>query len=532
MIGKIPKITTGVLFVLILAIAVFFRFYKITETPPGLYPDEATNGVNALDALSQNDWKVFYSENNGREGLFINIQSLSIKYFGAHPWSLRVVSGVFGILTIFGLFLLTRLLWSTPTALIASYLTSVSFWPVNFSRIGFRASMLPFILVFAFYFLWKGMQNKNKVLLFISGIVYGIGFNTYISWRVSPLLLGILFLIFLFNKNWDKKYIIKFGFIFLAGTIIAMAPLAYYYLQNPADFMGRATQVSIFNSPSPIKSLTESAVKTLGMFNVYGDGNWRHNIAGRPLLFWPIGIGFICGIFIILKNLFAKSYSLKAKSCFLLLWFFVMLIPNFLAPEGAPHALRALGAMPAVFIISAIGLSGIYKFIQRKMDLESAKPKNSNYINQIGRIKKEFAVLAGLMLILTGVWEYRTYFVVWANKMEVYNNFDQRLTDIGNYLKNLGPETEKYVIVNETGTIVKGVSIQAQPIMFLAYGKNINYINQYDIPNMPKTLFNAVIIPTKSDSEILNLIKQKYPFSREVDFVTFKAIKIPASFTK
>ena len=264
MIGKTPKIITGALLVLILAVAVFFRFYNITETPPGLYPDEAANGVNALDAISSGHYKVFYPENNGREGLFMNIQAISVKYFGAYPWSLRIVSGVFGVLTVLGLFLLTQLLWSPTIALVASYLVAISFWPVNFSRIGFRAIMLPFILVWAFYFLWKGIQNRSKILLFLAGIVYGAGFNTYISWRVSPLLVGILFLAFLFSKNWNKslpasdavlplsrenkKYVIKSGFIFLAGTLIMMTPLVYYYLQNPADFMGRAAQVSIFNS--------------------------------------------------------------------------------------------------------------------------------------------------------------------------------------------------------------------------------------------------------------------------------------------
>jgi hypothetical protein len=333
-------------------------------------------------------------------------------------------------------------------------------------------------------------------------------------------------LAFLFNKNWNKKYVIKSGFIFLAGTLIMMAPLAYYYLQNPADFMGRAAQVSIFNSSSPVKAFGESIVKTLGMFNVYGDGNWRHNFSGRPELFWPIGIGFLIGFIATFRHLFSQ------KNFFLIVWFFVMLIPNFLAPEGAPHALRALGAMPSVFIISAIGLEWIYKFAQRKMDAEVLKPKNSKYIDQIGRIKKELSLLAMLLLVFTGVWEYKTYFIVWANKMEVYGNFDQRLTDIGNYLNNLPEETNKYVVVNETGTIVKGVSIQAQPIMFLAYNKNINYLNTSDISNIPNDLSNTVIIPTKSDPEILNLLKQKYPLSREVDFVTFKAIKIPAPFIK
>lgn len=519
----------------IIVIAIFFRFNKITETPPGLYPDEATNGVNALDSISQNNWKVFYPENNGREGLFINIQSLSVKYFGAHPWSLRIVSSIFGVLTVLGLFLVTRLLWSTRVALIASYLMAISFWPVNFSRIGFRAVMLPFVLVFSLYFLWKGIQDKNKFLLFLSGIVYGIGFNTYISWRVSPLLIGILFLIFLFNKEWSKKYVIKSGFIFLFGALITMAPLAYYYIKNPPDFMGRAAQVSIFNSVSPVKSLIESSIKTFGMFNIYGDGNWRHNISGRPLLFWPIGIGFILGIFVTIKKIFHKNYNLKdsvpnsgqgAKSCFILLWFLTMLIPNLLAPEGAPHALRALGAMPAVFIISAVGLNWIYKTIQLKLENEIKKPKNSNYSIQISRIKKEISVLSILILALIGVWEYRAYFSVWANKMEVYGNFDQRLTDIGNYLKNDDKTTQKYVIVNENGSIVKNVPIQAQPIMFLAYDKNINYLNVSEISSIPENLSNAVIVITKYDQELFDSIKQKFPYSREVDFVTFKAIKI------
>ncbi|MEK7151084.1 MAG: hypothetical protein AAB784_00005, partial [Patescibacteria group bacterium] len=68
--------------VLIIIVAIFFRFQSITSTPPGLYPDEAMNGNNALEAIETGNYKVFYSENNGREGLFINIQAQSIKIFG------------------------------------------------------------------------------------------------------------------------------------------------------------------------------------------------------------------------------------------------------------------------------------------------------------------------------------------------------------------------------------------------------------------------------------------------------------------
>src|SRR3990167_955982 len=107
------KVRSAVWFwlILILVIATFFRLWQIQTIPHGLYPDEAMNGNNALEALDTGDFKVFYSENNGREGLFINIQALSLKAFGNEAWALRLVSALFGILTVAGLYLLTRQLY-------------------------------------------------------------------------------------------------------------------------------------------------------------------------------------------------------------------------------------------------------------------------------------------------------------------------------------------------------------------------------------------------------------------------------------
>src|SRR3989344_8126331 len=63
----------------ILIIAAFFRLWQLDSIPPGLFPDEAMNGNNAFEALHGGGFKIFYRENNGREGLFINIQALSMK---------------------------------------------------------------------------------------------------------------------------------------------------------------------------------------------------------------------------------------------------------------------------------------------------------------------------------------------------------------------------------------------------------------------------------------------------------------------
>ena len=155
------------LLIIIITIAVFFRLWQLNAIPPGLYPDEAMNGNDALTSLQNHNFKVFYPENNGREGLFIWLIALSFWFFKPSIWALRIVPAIFGILTVLGIYLLTKELFryrqkqAYYLALLASFFLSISFWHVNFSRIDFRAILVPFFLVFGFYFLSKGFRLKN-----------------------------------------------------------------------------------------------------------------------------------------------------------------------------------------------------------------------------------------------------------------------------------------------------------------------------------------------------------------------------------
>src|SRR6266540_242765 len=89
-------------------VAGFFRFFRLHTLPLGLFQDEAMNGIDAIIALRTGHFSVFYPANNGREGLFINLQAISISIFGATPWALRAVTAMMGVLTVIGLYLLLR----------------------------------------------------------------------------------------------------------------------------------------------------------------------------------------------------------------------------------------------------------------------------------------------------------------------------------------------------------------------------------------------------------------------------------------
>jgi len=523
---------------LILIIATFLRLYQLKTIPPGLYPDEAMNGNNALEALRTGDFKVFYPENNGREGLLINIQALFLKFFGVNePWVLRLPSAIFGILTVLGIYFLGKELFSedyeirnqyesTKTndslsyirkkfvfrseaiGLLAAFFLATSFWHINFSRIGFRAIMAPFFLVWSVFFLLKAFRSRHStfyvLLSTFSGILFGLGFYTYIAYRVMPLL--IFAVIFYYwrksRREGSQKKLLLSIFYFLFSAFIVALPIGIYFLKQPADFLGRTSQISIFSSQTPFKDLGLNILKTVGMFNVRGDWNWRHNYSGRPELFWPVGILFLLGVWLCVSYLW-KSFRLRAamrpsghgffalaeksgtespaKSragtfsgsanenfsiLLLFVWFILATIPVVVSNESLPHALRSILTVPPVFILAALGGIKLYAFLKK-------------YVRQYWLIPATIVFLS--LLVFEA---YNTYFVLWANNQNTADAFNADYVRIAEEINQLPKELPKYVIVEANGVPVRGIPMPAQTVMFITdtyspenqNAKNIHYI--------------------------------------------------------
>ena len=83
---------------LILIVATGFRVWHIDQTPPGLFGDEAVNGLDALDVLAGNG-QVFFPANYGREGLHMYLIAGMFRLIGVSPLAVRIPSVIAGILT-------------------------------------------------------------------------------------------------------------------------------------------------------------------------------------------------------------------------------------------------------------------------------------------------------------------------------------------------------------------------------------------------------------------------------------------------
>lgn len=444
------------LLTVIFLIAAFLRFYDITHTPPGFYPDEAINANNGVEAWQTGHFQVFYPENNGREGLWMNIVGFFAVKFGYQPWVPRAVAAAFGLLTVLGLYFLTKELFSKNIALLSAFFLATSFWHIDFSRIAFRAILAPLFLVWAVYFLIKSLKHnssdKKNILFFsaLGGLFYGLGFYSYIAYRATPVLL-LLVLLYYWFKNKEKaerRKIILITLAFSAITLITAAPLGFYFLKNPGDFFGRTSQVSVFSSPNPLKNLGINVLKTAGMFNFVGDGNWRHNYPGRPELFWPVGILFLIGIILGIKALVKRNQVLEYSVLFG--WLIITALPVVVSNEGLPHALRSILMIPPVFILA--GLGGIWLY------------KN---LGSLIKNQKMFNIFVVIFLSLLFFEAYITYFILWGKNPNTAGAFNQNYLDIGRQINALPKEIHKYVIVKASGVLANGVPVPAQTVMYL-----------------------------------------------------------------
>lgn len=502
------------LLLIILIIAGFFRFYNLKNIPPGLYPDEAMNGNNAIEALKTGSFKVYYPENNGREGLFINIQALFLALIQKNePWVLRLPSTIFGFLTVLGIYFLAlelfkkiknykldkieqnlenkNLKFNEKIALFSSFILATSFWHINFSRIGFRAIMAPLLSIWAFYFLIKSFNDNKKIHSILAGIFFGLGFYTYIAYRILPLLLIPIF------WNYFKKYKLEnkvkdfynIWIVFLIITFIVVLPIGLYYLKNPQDFFGRTSQISIFESKSPIKDLSFNIIKTLGMFNFVGDFNWRHNLSGQPQLDILIGILFLIGIYLLIKN--RKNENLKFINQFLFGWFILTMLPVIVSNEGLPHALRAILMISPTILISGFGGIIFYE-----------KLIHSPKIFQNSRNQKIIFYLLLIFILTIILNTYFNYFIKWAKDKNTYDAFSSNYVELGKKINSLSKDIPKYVVIRNSGVLVREIPMPAQTVMFITNTflpeqqkeKNIFYILPEDESKIPN---NALIFEIK-----------------------------------
>lgn len=380
---------------LLLLISSVLIFFKFNLVPQNISFDEIAFTKLAL-SLDNSMYIPYSNLATGHSTLYFYIVLLSFKIFGISNFALRFPSAIFGILSVLVFFVLLKNVLKESDnpyfSFVGAFILITSRWFINFSRFSFEATFLLFIELLSLHLILLFIKKGNNLFLFLSAIFAGLSFLSYTPGRIFFLLPAFLLLI--------KKTQIKYYFFYFVTFIIISSPLTIYFVKH-SDI--RFQKISILSQKasvySKIQMFSENVQKTALMFNFKGDLNGRHNFPGKSALNPILGILFILGIILAVRNI--HNYRNKL----FLLYFLISISPTLITqPIDNPNMLRTFTALPSViyFIIYSIKNIAEYKF-------------NFN--------KKIIYVFIAVLISLSSIYELNTYFKyqsrVFRNSFEV-----------------------------------------------------------------------------------------------------------------
>ena len=434
----------------IACVAIVLRVYAIDRLPPGLFGDEAVEGLDALDVLAGN-LAIWFHAHLGREPLYVYLTALAYALFGVTPLATRLPALIAGLLTIPAAFFLARE-WAsgifareraTRLALLTTALLAISFWHMQMTRNAHRDTLLPLVEATGYFLLWRALRTRDWRLYAGAGAVLGLAIYTYSPGRFVAVFVALFVAVELLIERLTadgrpptaesasvvggRRSVSGLGIAALVALIV-MLPLGIYFAQNPAQFSRRFSSVSIFDFENPAAAFGSSVVGNLAQFVVPGMGyqSKHYNLPGEPVFDLLLAPWFLIGIVIALTRWRQAQYR------FLLLWFVVMATPAFLTADMIPKGVRVLGVVPGVFIFPALAMDALIG----KWQIASSRW-------QIAPLA--IRGLIALCLIGSAMWTTHDYFVAWANNPDVPLAFDADLTEVAGFIHSQPADLPIYI---------------------------------------------------------------------------------------
>jgi len=446
---KKKKYILFLLLILIIFIGSYFRLYNLNQTPPGLENKEASLGLEALKISEKNhDLSSFFRKENW-SNFYSIILAFPLNTPNINIFSLRLVSAVFSILTLIGFsLLLLSLNFSKLSTLLGVFLLSTSFWHLNFSRIVDEAILMPFFIVWFIYLFILGIQKNSFLLFVLSGFFLGLSFYFSLKFCLLFLILFILLLFFIFFKEEFIKKFWKKLIVFVVAFILIIAPLIYFFYQNPEILENKKQILSSIN----YNKFSDNILLHLNAFYFKGDTNQKHNHAGTPLIPSTWAILFTIGFALTIKEILFCALHRKNKSFLDPLFkisilsqavFWIMLLPGILIEKNLPDSSKIVGTIPAIIIFILIPFEYILRLrenLQKSPNLKF-KPWRWRILN---------TALSGLILLvsLSGILNTYTYFFVWNNEIKTVETYQKKLVDFGKIIKEQTPAKNKLAIIS------------------------------------------------------------------------------------
>ncbi len=142
--------------------------------------------------------------------------------FNYNPVGPAVMVALFGIATVWLIYVVGKEIFNTKVGLMASLLYALSPLVITYSRSSWNPNPLPFFSLLILYLLYKGLVNKNLKLFFVCGVLFGIAMQLH----YLALFLGVAMVLYL-----------AIGFFFRQKSFASVGKLFKYYFSLLIGFL-------------------------------------------------------------------------------------------------------------------------------------------------------------------------------------------------------------------------------------------------------------------------------------------------------
>ncbi len=359
---------TDILLLVILIIGILIRIVGISYMPNALNCDEASSGYEAFSILNYgidrngNVIPAFLEAwGGGQNALLSYLMIPFIMIFGLNTLSIRLPMSILGCISLVILYLMLKKIGNKKLAVIGLTFFAICPWHIMKSRWGLESNLFPDLILIFVYLLIKGIEDKNKILYYLSFIIAGLTAYAYgTSYYFLPIFL-IPLLILLVKK---EKITIKQAIISLVIVAIVSMPIILYVVINtlgleqinlpfvtiPRLDVNRYQEItSIFSTEFLTKSMT-NFIQGMKMLIIQNDGLPWNCIGFYGIIYLFSGIFTIIGII----NCFRKNKKLDIKYNYLFnIWFIVSIILSFICE---PNINRLNIIMIPIIYYTVIGI--------------------------------------------------------------------------------------------------------------------------------------------------------------------------------
>lgn len=248
MLGKIKnfihsKKTFWTAFGIIIAIGIFLRIYHFNDWLI-FNPDQARDASLIQEMLDGKDWPLLGPQAGSTSfklgPIFYYFEFISAKIFGNTPPVLAYPDLITSLLSLPLMYFFMRKFFDPVIALCSTFVYSISFFSIYYSRFAFNPNSIPFYSILFLYGISEIMQfGKKKEQLswaVLVGIAIGIGVQLHtLLFLLMPAFTFAVFLYIFFKR----KFIWKSLLVIIAVVVILNLPVVIYEVQSGGKNMHR-----------------------------------------------------------------------------------------------------------------------------------------------------------------------------------------------------------------------------------------------------------------------------------------------------